>query len=164
MSETTRCADPANDHAALVGARLRAARERADLNAFVEIDDAGALSAARALGRSGPTPRRPLAGMTVCVKDVTDVASLPTTAGIRILAQPAEADTAVVVALRQAGVIVIGKGATNEFAYGIDGENRDFGPTRNPHDTDRISGGSSSAFPLATAGSLRYALRSGGWL
>ena len=59
--------------------------------------------------------------------------------------------------LRAAGAIVIGKGNTNEFAYGIDGRNPHRGDARNPHDPARITGGSSSGPAVATAAGMALA-------
>ncbi|HEX4752968.1 MAG TPA: amidase [Solirubrobacterales bacterium] len=101
-------------------------------------------------GASAPVdPKRPLAGMPICVKDIVDVAGMPTTAGGADWVRHPDEDATVVARLRAAGAIVIGKGNTNEFACGIDGRNPHKGDCRNPYDPTRLTGGSSSG-PAAT--------------
>jgi aspartyl-tRNA(Asn)/glutamyl-tRNA(Gln) amidotransferase subunit A len=127
--------------------------ERADraINAFVRIDDAAALAAARRLSdelvRRGP--RSPLHGIPLAIKDLIDVAALPTCAGSDVLAyrSAAAADAPVVSRLRSAGAVILGKTHTHEFALGVVTPQ-----CRNPWDTTRAAGGSSggSAAALAT--------------
>jgi aspartyl-tRNA(Asn)/glutamyl-tRNA(Gln) amidotransferase subunit A len=85
--------------------------------------------------------RGPLHGVSVAVKDVLDVAGLPTRAGSSTRAQvaPSTIDAHVVAQLRAAGAIVLGKAHTTEFAY-FDGPP----PTRNPHNLAHTPGGSSA--------------------
>jgi aspartyl-tRNA(Asn)/glutamyl-tRNA(Gln) amidotransferase subunit A len=59
--------------------------------------------------------------------------------------------------LKEAGAVIVGKTNTHEFAYGPTGDRSYFGPTRNPHDRRRISGGSSGGSAAAVAASLLYA-------
>lgn len=89
----------------------------------------------------------PLPGVPVGVKDVIDVAGVPTRCGsaTREDAPPAAVDAAVVGLLRAAGAVVVGKTVTTEFAC------FDPGPTRNPHDLARTPGGSSSGSAAAVA-------------
>jgi len=97
--------------------------------------------------------RGPLHGVTVGVKDMIDVAGLPTRCGSAVLADapPAAADAAIVAALRQAGAVVVAKLHTHEFAYGPTGDVAATGPAHNPHDPTRITGGSSSGSAAAVA-------------
>jgi aspartyl-tRNA(Asn)/glutamyl-tRNA(Gln) amidotransferase subunit A len=88
------------------------------------------------------------------VKDVIDAEGFPTTGGVKAIHRVPERDATVVALLRAAGAVVVGKGHTNQLAYGIDGANPDFGPARNPHDLERITGGSSSGPAAAVAGGL----------
>ncbi|MFC5139680.1 amidase family protein [Actinomycetospora rhizophila] len=92
----------------------------------------------------------PLAGVPVGVKDIIDVAGVPTVCGspTRADAPPAAADAAVVRMLRDAGAVVVGKTVTTEFAC------FDPGPTRNPHDLARTPGGSSSGSAAAVAAGM----------
>jgi aspartyl-tRNA(Asn)/glutamyl-tRNA(Gln) amidotransferase subunit A len=135
------------------------------INAYLHLDREGARAAAAeqdatdaARGTvAGPDPARPLAGMPICVKDIVDVAGMPTTAGGAGWVRHPDADAVVVERLRAAGAIVIGKGNTNEFACGIDGRNPHKGDCRNPHDPERLSGGSSSGPAAAVASGMAEA-------
>lgn len=101
-------------------------------------------------GQADTPPTGPLAGLTVGVKDIIDVAGLPTRNGSDACrdAPPAREDAAVVGALRRAGARIIGKTTTTEFAF--------TGPTecRNPHDLSRSPGGSSSGSGAAVAAGM----------
>ena len=141
------------------------------LNAFIRLDAEGALLAAAqaekelAAGRS----RGPLHGIPVGIKDIIDVAGLPTTAHSKILVDNiAEADAPVIQKLRQAGAVIMGKLSTHEFAIGGPSFDLPFAPARNPWNREHHPGGSSSGsgagvaaglFPLAlgtdTGGSVR---------
>ena len=123
------------------------------VNAFVtpavEEARAEAVAAERAY-REGRA--RPLEGIPVAVKDVFDTVGLRTTYGSAIFSQHIPArDAELVRRLRDAGAIVVGKTGTNEFAWGITGENAHYGPVRNPWDPDRVSGGSSGGSAAAVA-------------
>lgn len=91
-----------------------------------------------------------LSGRTVAVKDVIDVAGLPTRNGSRACADaaPAIADAPVVARLRAAGARILGKTVTTEFAF------TDPTPCRNPYDTDRSPGGSSSGSGAAVGAGI----------
>jgi aspartyl-tRNA(Asn)/glutamyl-tRNA(Gln) amidotransferase subunit A len=108
-------------------------------------------------GAASADPSRPLAGMPICVKDIVDVAGMPTTAGAAGWVRHPDADAVVVERLRTAGAVVIGKGNTNEFACGIDGRNPHRGDCRNPYDPGRLSGGSSSGPAAAVASGMAAA-------
>lgn len=108
--------------------------------------------------------RGPLHGIPIGVKDLVDIAGVPTTAGSRILADHVAQSTApAVTALEDAGAIVVAKTNTHEFAFGALTP-----PTRNPYDVARMPGGSSggsgaivgagivpAAIGTDTAGSIR---------
>jgi mandelamide amidase len=137
---------------ALVGAALTRAKARADLNAFITLDEAGAMKAAKAAdaARSKGAPCRPLDGVPVVVKDNIQVAGLPSTAGTPALKGFVPVlDAPVAAKLKLAGAIVIGKTNMHELAFGISGYNTAFktGPepgVRNAYDPAKIAGGSSS--------------------
>ncbi|HWI66625.1 MAG TPA: amidase [Symbiobacteriaceae bacterium] len=94
-------------------------------------------------------------GIPIAVKDVYDVAGLPTTAGSRILSgRIATEDAAVVRRLRAAGAVIVGKTATHEFAYGCTTDSPFHGPTRNPADLTRTPGGSSGGSAAAVAAGM----------
>lgn len=117
-------------------------------NAIVHLDPAHARAQRPAPG--------PLHGMPVAVKDLIDVAGLPTRCGSAVLAAagPAREDAAVVARLRAAGAVVVAKTHTHEFAYGPTGDVAAEGPCHNPHDPRRITGGSSSGSAAAVAAGL----------
>jgi Asp-tRNA(Asn)/Glu-tRNA(Gln) amidotransferase A subunit family amidase len=104
-------------------------------------------------GKGGEARSGALSGVPVAVKDLIDVAGVPTRCGSRVLADapPAREDAAVVARLRAAGAVVVAKTHTHEFAYGPTGDVAAEGPCRNPHDPQRITGGSSSGSAAAVA-------------
>jgi aspartyl-tRNA(Asn)/glutamyl-tRNA(Gln) amidotransferase subunit A len=141
------------------------------LNAFIRLDAEGALKAAHAAEIEAMTGRLrgPLHGIPVGIKDIIDVAGLPTTGHSKILVDNiAKQDAVVVSKLRAAGAIVMGKLSTHEFAIGGPSFDLPFPPARNPWNPRHHPGGSSSGsgagvasgmFPLAlgtdTGGSVR---------
>jgi len=147
--------------------------ERLDpkLNVFIRLDGAAAMEAAKAAEAeiAAGRPRGPLHGVPVGVKDIIDVAGLPTTCHSKILMDNiAAADAVCVARLRGAGAIVLGKLSTHEFAIGGPSFDLPWPPARNPWNTSHHPGGSSSGsgsgiaaglFPLAlgsdTGGSVR---------
>jgi Asp-tRNA(Asn)/Glu-tRNA(Gln) amidotransferase A subunit family amidase len=90
----------------------------------------------------------------VGVKDVIDVAGMPTTAASRILDRVPERDAECVARLRAAGAAVVGKLNTHEFAFGALTNSPHFGPARNPWDPERTTGGSSGGSAAAVAAGL----------
>ncbi len=124
------------------------------INAFISVDPAGALEQAEAVDRRRQQGRKlgPLAGIPLALKDVICVAGGRTTCGSRILADyQAPYDATVVEKLRLADAVLIGKTNMDEFAMGSSTENSGFGPTRNPHDLERVPGGSSGGSAAAVA-------------
>lgn len=124
-----------------------------DVRAWVNVDRAGAREQvadrdreARSSGRRGP-----LHGVPIGVKDMIDVAGLPTGAGSRQLASPGRehvpsTDAEVVLAMRAAGAVILGKTTTHEYAFGGTTP-----PTCNPRALERIPGGSSGGSAAAVA-------------
>ncbi|RSU51111.1 AtzE family amidohydrolase [Sphingomonas sp. S-NIH.Pt15_0812] len=105
----------------------------------------------------------PLAGVPFAVKDLFDVAGETTTAGARqrAAAPPASRDAEVVARLCAAGAVLVATTNMDEFAYGFSTENSHYGTTRNPHDPERLAGGSSGgAAALVGAGLVPLALGS----
>lgn len=127
--------------------RIRRHDER--IRAWVLVDEAGALGAAREMAREATRAewRGPLHGIPVGIKDIFDVAGWPTRAGSRLRAEwpAAQADAPLVASLRAAGAILLGKTVTVEFAC------FDPPPTRNPWNVSRTPGGSSSGSAAALA-------------
>lgn len=142
---------------ALVQAYLVRAKARPELNAFVTLDEAGALQAARAADqrRAGGGACLPLQGVPIVVKDNIQARGLPATAGTPALKNFVPgADAPVLQKLRDAGAIVLGKTNMHELAFGISGYNPAFntGPkpgVRNAYDASKMAGGSSSGSAAA---------------
>ncbi|MGW0479726.1 amidase [Nonomuraea sp. NPDC003214] len=134
-----------------------AARLGPALNAFVTVDAEGALEAARTADRelAEGADRGPLHGIPVGVKDLIMVAGMPATMGSRHFAgYVPDTDAACVTRLREAGAVIVGKTTTHEFAYGPTGDRSANGPSRNPWDPERMSGGSSGGSGAAVAAGI----------
>ncbi len=141
------------------------------LNVFIHLDGDAAMAAAKAAEAEivAGRPRGPLHGVPVGIKDIIDVAGLPTTCHSKVLIDNiATADAVCVARLRGAGAIVLGKLSTHEFAIGGPSFDLPWPPARNPWNPDHHPGGSSSGsgsglaaglFPMAlgsdTGGSVR---------
>jgi aspartyl-tRNA(Asn)/glutamyl-tRNA(Gln) amidotransferase subunit A len=98
----------------------------------------------------------PLAGVPFAVKNLIDIADLPTRAGSKINRDlpPAERDGSLVRRLEAAGAILVGALNMGEYAYDFTGENVHDGPSRNPHALDHMTGGSSGGSGAAIAAGL----------
>ncbi|MET4390320.1 Asp-tRNA(Asn)/Glu-tRNA(Gln) amidotransferase A subunit family amidase [Bradyrhizobium sp. F1.4.3] len=133
----------------LTEAAIASAGANADLNAFITLDEAGALKAAAAFDAKDERDK-PLGGVPIVIKDNIEVAGLPCSAGTPALKNYVpKTDAPVVAKLRAAGSIIIGKTSMHELAFGISGYNTAFktGPeygVRNAYDRSLIAGGSSS--------------------
>lgn len=144
--------------AVVAAALARVADQNPGLNCFTSVLAEQAMQDAEAVDRAiaaGNDPG-PLAGVPFAVKDLFDVAGLTTLAGSKINAErpPAAKDATLVARLKQAGAILVGALNMDEYAYGFVTENSHYGPTRNPHDPSRISGGSSGGSAAAVAAGL----------
>ncbi|HYZ21895.1 MAG TPA: AtzE family amidohydrolase [Rhodopila sp.] len=149
---TTRAAD-------IITATLdRIERLNPQLNAFTAVTAERAQARAEAIDRqvSGGADPGPLAGVPFAVKNLIDVRGLPTLAGSRINRDnpPAAEDAPLVCRLEAAGAILVGALNMGEYAYDFTGENAHDGACRNPHDTSRMTGGSSSGSGSAVGGGL----------
>jgi Asp-tRNA(Asn)/Glu-tRNA(Gln) amidotransferase A subunit family amidase len=149
------------DPVALAEAALaRLAARDPQLNAFQLVTAEQALADARAAAAAiaAGAYRGPLHGVPVAVKDLFDIAGLPTAAGSKIRAGViASADATAVARLRAAGAVIIGKTRLSEFAYSPGSNNPHYGPTANPFDLTRDTGGSSSGSAAAVADGIAYA-------
>jgi aspartyl-tRNA(Asn)/glutamyl-tRNA(Gln) amidotransferase subunit A len=127
------------------------------VGAYLTVVREQALAAAReseGRWRAG-SPRGPLDGAPIALKDVMCTAGVRTTAGSKMLERfvpPYDATT--VERLRAAGAVVLGKTNLDEFAMGSSTEHSAFHPTRNPWDLARVPGGSSGGSAAAVAGGL----------
>lgn len=120
------------------------------LHAYVAVLAEEALAAARAAERAirNGDGGGALRGIPIGIKDIYDVAGVPTRCGSRVRADapPAKEDAAAVALLRAAGAVIVGKTTTQEFAAGVVSP-----PARNPWDPARIPGGSSGGSAAAVA-------------
>jgi 1-carboxybiuret hydrolase len=128
------------------------------LNAFTAVTADRARSTAAALDAviaAGGQPG-PLAGVPFAVKNLIDIAGLPTLAGSKINRDhpPAAADAPLIARLEAAGAVLVGALNMGEYAYDFTGENIHYGPSRNPFDGARMSGGSSGGSGSAVGGQL----------
>ncbi len=128
------------------------------INAFTAVTRARALAEAAALGAALAAGRDPgpLAGVPFAVKNLYDVAGLPTIAGSRIDRDraPAERDAALVRRVTSAGAVLVGALNMDEYAFGFSTENTHYGATRNPRDPTRVAGGSDGGSAAAVAARL----------
>jgi len=137
-------------------ARIEAIDPR--LNCFTSVTAERALAEAASVDAARAAGRDPggLAGVPYAVKNLFDIAGLPTLAGSKINAERAAAthDALLIQRLKSAGAVLLGALNMDEYAYGFTTENTHYGPTRNPHALDRIAGGSSGGSAAAVAGGL----------
>jgi aspartyl-tRNA(Asn)/glutamyl-tRNA(Gln) amidotransferase subunit A len=139
----------AADPVAAVRAALWRANGNASRNTYIVRDSAWTLAESRRqMDRqaSGEENLR-LFGVPVSLKDCFDLAGFPTSSGSRFYAEhlpTAAADSWVAARLRQAGAVITGKTHLHQLAYGITGENPDYGDCLQPADAKRLTGGSSS--------------------
>ncbi|SEB26082.1 AtzE family amidohydrolase [Variovorax sp. YR216] len=129
------------------------------VNAFTDVVRERALRRAAqideslASDRSERTRELPLLGVPFAVKNLFDIAGLPTLAGSKIEreATPARSDATLVRRLESAGAVLVGALNMDEYAYGFTTENSHVGAAHNPHDLSRIAGGSSGGSGAAVA-------------
>ena len=135
------------------------------LNAYITVTVELALAQAKKAeselfaprGRKGHRDRGPLHGIPISLKDNIYTEGIRTTAGSKILKDfIPQHDAKVVIQLKEAGAVILGKTNMHEFAYGVTSNNPHYGPVRNPWDLERISGGSSGGSAAAVAAGLCY--------
>ncbi|MGY4628122.1 AtzE family amidohydrolase [Bradyrhizobium sp. USDA 4486] len=128
------------------------------LNSFTDVTADRARAKARAIDADIVAGKKvgPLAGVPFAVKNLFDVAGLPTRAGSKINRDlaPAKRDATLIERMEAAGAVLVGALNMGEYAYDFTGENVHDGPSRNPHDTTRMTGGSSGGSGSAVGGAL----------
>jgi aspartyl-tRNA(Asn)/glutamyl-tRNA(Gln) amidotransferase subunit A len=144
---------------ALTEAFLSQIEARRDLNAFItEFRDSALAEAERIDEKIRSGTAGALAGMVMAIKDIICIKDTRVTCGSHILENFVSLyDATVVRKLREADVVVVGKTNMDEFAMGSSNENSYFGPVRNPHDPERVPGGSSGGSAVAVAANMAMA-------
>jgi aspartyl-tRNA(Asn)/glutamyl-tRNA(Gln) amidotransferase subunit A len=140
------------------GALARIAQFDTVLNSFTDVTAERARATARAIDAAIAAGKQPgpLAGVPFAVKNLFDVKGLPTRAGSKINRglPPASRDATLIERMEAAGAVLVGALNMGEYAYDFTGENVHDGPSRNPHDPTRMSGGSSGGSGSAVGGAL----------
>jgi AtzE family amidohydrolase len=126
------------------------------LNAFTTVTAGRARARAKSIDATRDKASLPLAGVPFAVKNLFDIEGLPTVAGSKInrAYPPAKKDSPLIERLEAAGAVLLGALNMGEYAYDFTGENIHDGPSRNPHDVSRMTGGSSGGSGGAVAGGL----------
>ncbi|MCP3393146.1 AtzE family amidohydrolase [Bradyrhizobium sp. CCGB12] len=144
--------------AATEAALARITQHDGVLNSFTDVTADRARAKARAIDADIAAGKEagPLAGVPFAVKNLFDVAGLPTRAGSKINRDlaPAKRDATLIERMEAAGAVLVGALNMGEYAYDFTGENVHDGPSRNPHDTTRMTGGSSGGSGSAVGGAL----------
>ncbi len=134
------------------------------LNAFITICEKEALEDAKKADKLFSNSaieqlnNYPLLGIPIALKDIFLTKGIRTTAGSKVLSDYIpQYDATVVKKLKDAGAVIIGKTNLDAWAHGSSGENSDFGPTKNPWNTQYVPGGSSSGSAVAVASDMALA-------
>src|SRR5205823_6178985 len=139
-------------------ALARIAKHDSILNAFTDVTADRARAKARAVDAAISAGQKvgPLAGVPFAVKNLFDVKGLATRAGSKINRDlaPSPRDATLIERMEAAGAVLVGALNMGEYAYDFTGENVHDGPSRNPHDPTRMSGGSSGGSGSAVGGGL----------
>lgn len=127
-----------------------------NLNAFITVCEQTSLKEAeRADKHINNGEHRSLLGIPIALKDMFSTKGIRTTAASKVLEDYIPPfDATVVTKLNEAGAIIIGKTNQDAWAHGSSGENSDFGPTKNPWNTEYVPGGSSSGSAVAVASDM----------
>jgi 1-carboxybiuret hydrolase len=139
-------------------ALARIAKHDSVLNSFTDVTADRARAKARAIDAAIAAGQKPgpLAGVPFAVKNLFDVQGLATRAGSKINRdlKPSPRDATLVERMEAAGAVLVGALNMGEYAYDFTGENIHDGPSRNPHDVTRMTGGSSGGSGGAVGGNL----------
>ena len=142
----------------------RIRRKDKEIHAYLTVTEELALDQAKRIDRKIQNKEEinPLAGIPLAIKDIISVEGVKCTAGSKILENYiAPYDATAIKRLKKAGAVIVGKTNQDEFAMGSSTENSAFGPTKNPHDLERVPGGSSGGSAAAVASNqCLYALGS----
>jgi len=133
---------------------LQIKKQDKDIRAYLTLAEEQALSQARRIDNKIKNNEEIglLSGLPVAVKDIILTQGIRTTAGSKILENYiAPYDATVIKRLKKAGAVIIGKTNLDEFGMGASNENSAYYPTRNPHDLERVPGGSSGGSAAAVA-------------
>lgn len=134
-------------------------KHNSSLNAFITVTEKEALEQAGAadeLVSQGETLQsKPLLGIPIALKDLFSTKGIKTTAASNVLKDYIPAyDATVVKKLKDAGAVIVGKTNLDAWAHGSSGENSDFGPTKNPWNTEYVPGGSSSGSAVSVGSDM----------
>jgi len=144
--------------AATEASLARIAKHDAVLNSFTDVTAERARAKAHAVDAAVAAGQKvgPLAGVPFAVKNLFDVKGLPTRAGSKINRDlaPSARDATLVERMEAAGAVLVGALNMGEYAYDFTGENVHDGPSRNPHDPTRMTGGSSGGSGSSVGGGL----------
>jgi len=139
-------------------ALARIAKHDGVLNSFTDVTADRARASARAIDAAIAAGKKagPLAGVPFAVKNLFDVKGLPTRAGSKINRDlaPSTRDATLIERMEAQGAVLVGALNMGEYAYDFTGENIHDGPSRNPHDPTRMTGGSSGGSGGAVGGAL----------
>lgn len=136
---------------------LARAAQHADLNAFAALDAGIVMAQAKAANqrRARGEALSPIDGIPIAIKDNYLTKDYPTTACSNAKPlEPTGQDATIVANLRAAGAVIFGKTNMHEWAFGATNTTSNIGPTRNPHNIDHITGGSSGGSGAAVAGGI----------
>jgi aspartyl-tRNA(Asn)/glutamyl-tRNA(Gln) amidotransferase subunit A len=126
-----------------------------ELNAYVEVFDDCLAQAETADARRKAGEHHPLLGIPLAIKDNILIEGRKASAASKMLeSYVATYDATVIRKLKEAGAVFMGRTNMDEFAMGGSNENSAFGPTKNPHDTSRVPGGSSGGSAAAVAAGM----------
>src|SRR3989344_5440595 len=130
-------------------------KKNTELNAYLEVFDDVLDQAKLADEKIAKGESHPLLGIPLAIKDVILIKGRRVSAASKILENYiATYDATVIAKLKKQGAVFLGRTNTDEFAMGGSTENSAYGPTRNPYDASRVSGGSSCGSVVAVAAGM----------